>query len=83
MKGTSFWGVSSSTSLGHHRTIQLLQHYWSGHRSWLDYYDIEWSALETNRDHSVVFEVHPSTAFQTLLWTVMATSFLLRDSFPQ
>ena len=22
----------------------------------LDYYDIEWFALETNRDHSVVFE---------------------------
>ena len=23
----------------------------------LDYYDIEWFALETNRDHSVVFEI--------------------------
>ena len=23
----------------------------------MDYYDIEWFALETNRDHSVVFEV--------------------------
>ena len=23
----------------------------------LDYHDIEWFALETNRDHSVVFEV--------------------------
>ena len=22
----------------------------------MDYYDIEWFALETNRDHSVVFE---------------------------
>ena len=22
----------------------------------LDYYDIEWFALETNRDHSVIFE---------------------------
>ena len=43
--------------LGLHRTIQfqLLQHYWLGHR--LDYCDIEWSALETNIDHSVVFEI--------------------------
>ena len=23
----------------------------------LDYHDIEWFALETNRDHSVVFEI--------------------------
>ena len=42
--------------VGLHRTIQLqlLQHYW-----WdidLDYCDIEWFALESNRDHSVIFE---------------------------
>ena len=43
--------------IGLHRTIQLqlLQHYWLGHR--LDYHDIEWFALETNRDHSVIFEI--------------------------
>ena len=43
--------------VGLHRTIQLqlLQHYWLGHS--LDYCDIEWFALETNRDHSVVFEI--------------------------
>ena len=42
--------------VGLHRTVQLqlLQHYWLGHR--LDYYDIEGFSLETNRDHSVVFE---------------------------
>ena len=45
--------------VGLHRTIQLqlLQHYW-----WsldLDYGDIEWFVLETNRDHSVVFEIAP------------------------
>ena len=36
-----------------HRTV--LQHY-----SWgidLDYCDIEWFALEMNRDHSVIFEI--------------------------
>ena len=40
-----------------HRTIQLqlLQCYWSGID--LDYCDIEWFALETNRDHSVIFEI--------------------------
>ena len=39
--------------VGLHRTIQLqlLQHYWLRHS------DIEWFALETNRDHSVVFEI--------------------------
>ena len=35
--------------------LQLLQHYWSGHRLGLT--DIEWFALETNRDHSVIFEI--------------------------
>ena len=43
--------------VGLHRTvqIQLLYHYWSGID--LDYCDIEWFTLETNRDHSVVFEI--------------------------
>ena len=43
--------------VGLHRTVQLqlLQRYWSGID--LDYRDIEWFALETNRDHSVIFEI--------------------------
>jgi len=42
--------------VGLHRTVQLrlLQHYSRGID--LDYRDVEWFALETNRDHSVVFE---------------------------
>ena len=38
--------------VGLHRTVQLqfLQRY-------LDYCDIEWFALETNRDHSFIFEI--------------------------
>ena len=42
--------------VGLHRTVQLqlLQHYWLGPR--LGYCDIEWFALETNRDHSAIFE---------------------------
>ena len=34
--------------------LQLLQRYWSED---LDYLDIEWFALETNRDYSVIFEI--------------------------
>ena len=43
--------------LGLHRAIslQLLQRYSLGHR--LGLCDIEWFALERNRDHSVVFEI--------------------------
>ena len=45
--------------VGLHRTIQLqlLQRYWLGHR--LGLLDIEWFALETNRDDSVIFEIAP------------------------
>ena len=38
-----------------HRIVQLLQRYGQG--IGLDYRDIEWFALEMNRDHSVVFEI--------------------------
>ena len=50
--------------VGLHRTVQLqlLQHYCQAIDS--DYHDIEWFALEMNRDHSVIFEIDPSTAFQ-------------------
>ena len=42
--------------VGLHRTVQLqLQRYWLGID--LDYHDIEWFALETNRDHSIIFEI--------------------------
>ena len=45
--------------VGLHRTIQLqfLQHYWLGID--LVYYDIEWFALETNDNLSVIFEIAP------------------------
>ena len=53
--------------VGLHRTnqLQLLQHYWLGID--LDYHDIEWLALEMNRDHSVVFET--------------ASNYCISDSF--
>ena len=49
----------------------------------LNYCDIEWFALETNRDHSVVFEIPSKYCILDALMTMMATPFLLRDSFPQ
>ena len=57
MQSTSFWGLVLECLIGLHRTVQLqlLQRYWLGHR--LEYHDVEWFALEINRDHSVVFEI--------------------------
>ena len=47
--------------VGLHRTIhhQLLRHYWLGID--LAYCDVEWFALEMNRDRSVLFEIATST----------------------
>ena len=61
-----------------HRTFNFSFFHITGWGIDLDYSDIEWLALETNRDHSVVLRLHPSTAFQTLLLTMMATPFLLK-----
>ena len=54
-----FWVLVLKGLVGLHRTVQLqlLQYYWLGIS--LDYHDIEWFAFETNRDHSVTFEMHP------------------------
>ena len=43
--------------VGLHRTIQLQLFSVTGWGIDLDYCDIEWFTLETNRDHSVVFEI--------------------------
>ena len=53
-----FWGVLVLEGLvGLHRTIQLSFFSVTGWGIDLDYCDIEWFALETNRDDSVVFEI--------------------------
>ena len=49
----------------------------------LDYCDIEWFFLETNRDHSVSFEIASKYCISDLLLIMMATPFLVRDSCPQ
>ena len=43
--------------VGLDRTIQFQLLQLTGWGIGFDYYDIEWFALETNRDHSVVFEI--------------------------
>ena len=43
--------------VGLHRTIQFQLFSITGWDIDLDYCDIEWFALEMNRDHSVVFEI--------------------------
>ena len=48
-------GVESFQRTGE---LQLLQHYGLGVID-LDYCDVEWFALETNRDHYNIFEIAP------------------------
>ena len=36
----------------------------------LDYYDIEWFALETNSDHSVIFEIASKYCISVLIKTI-------------
>ena len=43
--------------VGLHKTVQLQLFSITGWGIDLGYCDIEWFALETNRDHSVVFEI--------------------------
>ena len=43
--------------ISHHRTVQLQFFSISGWSIDLDYCDTEWFALETNRGHSVIFEI--------------------------
>ena len=82
MKRTSFLVLALEGVVGLHRTgqLQFLQHQCLGID--LDYSDIEWFALEMNQDHSFL-RLHLSIASQTLLLTMMATPFLLRNSCPQ
>ena len=57
MKKTSILGVNSRRFVGLHRTIKLQLFSITGRGIDLDYCDIEWFALETKRDPSVIFEI--------------------------
>ena len=67
--------------------VFLFAEVWSGpYSGWgidLDYRGIEWFAWETNRGHSVLFEIASKYCILDSLLTMMATPFLLRDSCPQ
>ena len=52
-----FWVLVLKGLVGLHRTIQHQLFSITGWGIGLDYCDIEWFALETNRDHSVIFEI--------------------------
>ena len=50
-----------------HRTVNFSFFGISGWGIDLDFCDVEWFALETNRDHLLRLRLHPSTAFPTLV----------------
>ena len=49
----------------------------------LDYCDIEWFALELNRDYSVIFEIKPKYCILDCFVNYEGSPFLLRDSCPE
>ena len=49
--------------VGLHRTVNFSFLSSTGWDIDLDYCDIEWFALETNRDHSVIFEIASKSCF--------------------
>ena len=69
--------------VGLHKTVQLQLLSVTGWGIDLDNCDTEWFALETNRDHSVIFEIASNYCISDSLLTIMAPPFLLRDSCPQ
>ena len=75
MKGHLFCALVLKDIIGLHRTIQLSFFSVTGWGIDLDYHDMEWFALETNRDHSVVFEIASKYCILTLLLTMRATHF--------
>ena len=75
MKRTSFWVLVLEGLVGLHRTVhlQLLQPYCLGH-TWINVIlnGLPWKQTEMIL---LFFRLHPSTAFRTLLLTMMATHF--------
>ena len=57
MKRTSFWVLVLEGLVGLHRTVNFSFFSIIGQGIDLDYCNIEWFALEMNRDHSVIFEI--------------------------
>ena len=83
MKRTSFWVLVLEGLVGLHRTIHQLLWYSNGWGIDLDCCDMEWFALETNRDHSVIFETAPKCCISDSFVDYKGYSIFLRDSCPQ
>ena len=62
-----FWVLVLEGLVGLHRTVHFSFFSIAGRDIDLDYCDIEWFVLKTNRDHSVIFE--------------MASKYCISDSF--
>ena len=91
-KGHLFWVLVLKALVVLHKTINFSFFSITGWGIGLDYCDIEWFALKTNRDHSVFLRLHPSTAFWTLVdhdgFSISSKGFLPivvdnRDSKPE
>ena len=72
MKRTSFFVLVLEGLIGLHRIVQLqlLQHYWLGHRLGLLWY---WMVCHENKHHSVIFEIAPKSC--------ISDSFVDRDGY--
>ena len=68
---------------GLHRTIRLSFFSITGWVIDLDYCDIEWFALEINRNHSVIFEIASKYCISDSFDDCDGYSIVLRDSCPQ
>ena len=82
MKRTSFLVLILGGLVGLHRTVQLF----FGVSGWgiaLDYGDVKWFALETNRDHSIVFETAPKCCILDSFVDYEGYSIPSKDSWPQ
>ena len=80
-KDIFFWVSVLESLAGHQRTIQLqlLVSCWGID---LDYCDIEWFALEMNRDYSVVFEILPKHCILDSLIDYEGYSISSKESLP-
>ena len=82
-KDIFFWVFGLEGLVCLHRTVQLqlLQHYWSGHRLELSWY---WMVCLGNEQRSFChFWDYFQVLYFKLLLIMLATPFLLRDSCPQ
>ena len=84
MKRKSFGGVNSKRFVGLHSTVQLqlLQHYWLGHRLGLLWY---WMVCLENKQRSFChfWDCIQVLHFRLFCWPWWLLHFFLRDSCPQ